>query len=46
MEYTVDEAEQRGMKNIEIWNDHVKIELKSKTVKVFYNGHVTERREN
>jgi len=37
-----EEAKSRGMKNINIWPDHILIELQSKTIKVFYNGIIKE----
>lgn len=35
-----EEAHSRGMKEINIWPDHVLIELQNKIIKVFYNGKI------
>lgn len=37
-----EEAHSRGMKNINIWHDHVLIELQTKVIRVFYDGRIEE----
>ena len=37
-----EEAERRGMKNINIWHDHILIELQTKVIKVWYDGRIEE----
>ena len=41
-----EEAHQRGMKNINIWHDHVLIELESKIIKVWYSGKIESQNTN
>lgn len=42
MKDTIKEAEFRGMKNINVWHDHILIELQSKVIRVFYDGRIEE----
>ena len=42
MKDTLKEAESRGMKNINVWHDHILIELQSKVIRVFYDGRIEE----